>query len=212
MFLMTSFLSHNCIKAGVGGTVVSSSSLTRWAGQHRVHVFASFTPLFSLEEKGSCLIMKCSWGSGMLPPFLVLTRLVAGKAWGELWGRDCCCKGKFQCSSTYSPILSSSSIWISGVATAILPFLSVLSQEKTFSQATLTMSDQSEIFQTYSQWVYLCCIQLDGLVSIDHSWVLCLAPTLSLERQQKFWPSTGNLQIPSYNRNVREFLREPWRL
>lgn len=56
------------------------------------------------------------------------------------------------------------------------------------------------------------CIWLYGIVSIGHFSVLYLAPSLSLESQQKFWLSTSNLQIPSYNRNVREFLRESWRL
>lgn len=176
-----------------GDPAVSSPSLTRWAGQHRVraHGFASFTPLFSLQEKRSFLVKKCSWGSGMFPPFLVATR---GGGWeGMSWAMRKGLIGKFQCSTTYSPIHSSSSIWISRVATAVLPSLSVLSQEKTFSQAVRKHSHRHWtclISQKYFRHVHreCTCVVSSWMVpvSFGYSWVLYLAPTCPLRGSRSF--------------------------
>lgn len=138
---------------------------------------------FPWRRKGAASSRNAAKGVACSLLFLFWQGVVGGKAWAELWGRDYCWKRKFQCSTTYSSIHSSSSIWFSRVATAVLPFLSVLSQEKAFSQATLSMSDQSEVLQACSQWVYLCWMVL---VSIGHSWVLYLAPTCPLRGSRSF--------------------------
>lgn len=130
---------------------------------------------------------KCNWGAGMLPPFIVQSNKGVlgdgtGKAWGERWGKGCCWERKFQ----HLLPLAAAAACISGVAAAILPFLRVLRQEKTSSQVTVTMIDQSEVFQTYSQWVHLCCIWWDRLVSIVYFWFSHPASTLSLRSSSGF--------------------------
>lgn len=210
MFLVTSFLSHTWIKAGVGGNSCIMFFPNKMGRPAQIaHVFASFTPLFSLEEKGSCLVKKCSWGNGMLPPFLVLSSKGCWLGRHEPSYEEGIVAGKGSFSAA-PPIPLAAAVAASkslGWQQQSCRFLVCWAKRKTFSQATVNVADQWEVFQTHSQWVYLCCGCWDGLVSIRHSWVLYLAPILSLERL-----STGNLKIPSYNRNVSEFLREPWGL